>query len=223
MSTQGPQWTAIHQQRSLTQRNPQGQFAPVYLTTSAALEQATADPHMEGRGLDSLNLAFNLDACDSHTHEITDLRRLTDQTHRARLRLLLPLKLHGLQARRCIPLTHRCIREDPSPSSFLSRSKSRLGGPFRSFGTCHISRHVRHWNTSAARRRRICARSLTAWLSQYGHCVRASANFRTLESLQTTRHEIPRIDTQLSRGGLPRPRRCSRRPGKSQRRMCSTL
>ena len=32
--------------------------------------------------------------------------------------------------------------------------------------------------------------------------------------LQTTRHEIPRIDAQLSTGGLLRPRRCSRCSGK---------
>jgi hypothetical protein len=29
---------------------------------------------MERRGLDSLDPAFDLDACDSHTHGITDLR-----------------------------------------------------------------------------------------------------------------------------------------------------
>ena len=64
---------------------------------------------MECGGLDSLDPAFPLHACDSHTHGIADLRRRTDQTHHARLRLLLPLKLHGLQARPFIPLTHRAF------------------------------------------------------------------------------------------------------------------
>ena len=63
------------------------------------LEHATADPYMECRGPHGLDAAFHLHACDSHTHGIADLRRLADQTHRAKLRLLLPLKLHRLQAR----------------------------------------------------------------------------------------------------------------------------
>jgi hypothetical protein len=37
------------------------------------------------------------------------------------------------------------------------------------------------------------------------------------------RHEIPRIDTQLFTGRLPRPRRCSRCSGKIKSRICSTL
>ena len=58
---------------------------------------------MEYRGLNDLDAAFHLHACDRYTHGVADLRRLPDQTHRARLRLLLPLKLHRLPARRFSP------------------------------------------------------------------------------------------------------------------------